>query len=310
MRILRTILQSELFLKQPPVLIDIGASGEINAKWKEIAPYSVCIAFDADDREFKISEETNKGYKKLVTFNRIVSEHAARQQSFYLTASPFCSSLLKPDTGKLKNWAFADLFEVVKETTLPAITIEEALSQAGITYIDWFKSDTQGTDLRLFTSLPPRLAGGILALEFEPGIMDAYQGEDKLHAVMREMDKGNYWMSGMQVKGTQRIGAAYKNEAGKRALRNSPCWAEVTYLRQPSEEATQRQLLLLYAYALIEKQYGFAIEVADFGLRKFNEPIFTECRKAALDKLRQEKWKAPLVIVKRQINKMLARIHD
>src|SRR5215213_6321466 len=184
MKIFETILQSDIFKKKPPVLIVIGASGEINAKWKMIAPYSVCIAFDADDREFKVSEETNKGYKKLITFNRLVFEKPSVDVSFHLTSSPFCSSLLQPDSSKLKKWSFAGLFDVVKEIKLPVITIEQALEQTGINYIDWFKTDTQGTDLRLFTSLPENLSRHILAVEFEPGIIDAYHGEDKLHTVM------------------------------------------------------------------------------------------------------------------------------
>ena len=50
MKIIQKVLESVYFENKPPVLIDIGASGEINAKWKAIASYSVCIAFDADER--------------------------------------------------------------------------------------------------------------------------------------------------------------------------------------------------------------------------------------------------------------------
>ena len=30
------------------MLVDVGASGQMHKKWKQIAPYSVCLAFDAD----------------------------------------------------------------------------------------------------------------------------------------------------------------------------------------------------------------------------------------------------------------------
>ncbi len=101
MKIIQKILKSDFLKEQPPVLIDIGASGEINARWKEIAPYSICIAFDADDREFHITEQTNKSYKKLITFNRIVTATPEDQANFYLTHSPFCSSLLEPAAAVL-----------------------------------------------------------------------------------------------------------------------------------------------------------------------------------------------------------------
>jgi hypothetical protein len=313
MSIIKKILESSYFKHAPPVLIDIGASGELNAKWKAIAPHSVCIAFDADDRDFHIDEKTNSGYKKLITFNRIVTADPFNNQTFYLTASPYCSSLLEPDQEKLAPWVFKNLFRVEKLTTLQAITISEAVEQAGVTYVDWFKSDTQGTDLRLFKALPSTLSMGVLAAEFEPGIMDAYKGEDKLHRVMKEMDNDSFWLSSMEVKGTQRLNDSYIHSIGaftKRIIRRSPGWAEVSYLRQPSHIKTQREFLLLFVFALLENQPGFALEVADHAINKFNDPIFKNCKNAVLEKMGHEKWKTPLVILKRQLNKLFSNIND
>lgn len=313
MKIISTILESRYFANRPPVLVDIGASGEINTKWKAIAPYSICIAFDADDRDFQIDESTNSEYKKLITFNRIVSATPENRPDFYLTASPYCSSLLKPDEEKLRPWVFHSLFKVEKLTSLPAITLAESFDEASINYVDWFKTDTQGTDLRLFKSLSKQLSETILAAEFEPGIMDAYQGEDKLYMVMQEMNEREFWLSSMEVKGTQRLNADYLPAIGefqsKRIVRKSPCWAEVTYLRQPFP-ATERQLLLLFVFSLLEKQYGFALEVIDYASKNFNDALFKDCKKAVLNKLANDKWKTPLIIMKRQFNKFLSNIND
>ena len=219
-------MRSEYFRDQPPVLIDIGASGRIHSKWKHVAKYAYCLAFDADDREFHVTEQTNKTYKKLITFNRIVTAEHIGQTNFHLTASPFCSSLLEPNKEKLEPWVFSPLFSVERVIPLPATTLQEALQQANIDYIDWFKTDTQGTDLRLFTSLPAALQSKILAAEFEPGIIDAYEGEDKVLAVMQEMRDQGFWLSSMAVKGVQRLHVRYTAEFGpfmtKRILRKTP----------------------------------------------------------------------------------------
>lgn len=309
MDIIKDILKTTFFRDQPPVLIDIGASNEINQKWKPIAPYSVCIAFDADDREFNVTEETNKQYKKLISFNRIVTSESTEKATFYLTASPYCSSLLMPQTEKLAPWIFSDLFKVERTTTLAAITLENALKKVNINYIDWFKTDTQGTDLRLYSTLPETVSSHVLAAEFEPGIMDAYSGEDKLFQVMHEMHKKEFWLSSMDVKGVQRLKSNYVQELGsstvKRVIRKSPGWAEVTYLRLP-ENNNQRQLLLLFVFALLEKQYGFALEVTDQAIQKFPDAIFHDCRKAVLKKIKSDRWKIPLIIFKRQAKKILS----
>ena len=84
-------------VNQPPVLVDIGASGFLHRKWRSIAKYSVCIAFDADTRDFDASEIENRNWRKLIKLNRLVAEIPRKAVNFYLTQSPHCSSTLSPD---------------------------------------------------------------------------------------------------------------------------------------------------------------------------------------------------------------------
>jgi hypothetical protein len=313
MKIIKTILESEFLINDPPVLIDIGASGEINKKWKIIAPYCICIVFDADDREFNITEEVNKTYKKLINFNRVVTIDPVEKINFYLTVSPFCSSVLEPDPKSLEPWVFRDLFNVQEKKQLPAITLQQVLQQLNIATVDWFKTDTQGTDLRLFRSVLPYLSSPILAVEFEPGIIDAYREEDKLYSVMKEMTENNFWMSSMNVQGVQRLNSDYIDKIGasicKRVIRKTPAWAEVTYLKHPNLESP-REFLLLYVFALLERQYGFALEIMTFASKKFSHTLFDDCTKAVWKIIEKEKKKMPLVILKRQLKKLFASIND
>jgi hypothetical protein len=313
MKIIQKVLGSVYFENKPPVLIDIGASGEINAKWKEIASYSVCIAFDADDREFRISEDTNKTYKRLISFNRIVTADARTESDFYLTDSPFCSSLLKPAGDKLAPWSFSELFKITKVAKLPVITLTSALAQLDLDYIDWFKTDTQGTDLRLFNSLTNELRDKVLCAEFEPGILDAYEGEDKLYDVMQVMHNKGFWLSRMDVKGTQRLRSDYAKKIGSfygnRVIRKSPGWAELYYLKEPPLKS-EREFLLLYIFSVLDKQYGFALELMDAALLRYNDELFSDCRKYVWNLLMKEKKKTPFRIVKRQIKKIFRDSHD
>ncbi|HEY8733033.1 MAG TPA: hypothetical protein VIL90_00615, partial [Puia sp.] len=263
MKIIDKIMRSEYFADDPPVLIDIGASGGLHPKWKYIAKYAYCVAFDADEREFKITEQTNSGYKKLIHINRIVTDFPSASATFYLTRSPYCSSLLEPDEERLRPWLFKPLFQVEKVTSLPTVTLAETLQSAGISYIDWFKIDTQGTDLRLYKSIPDNIREKILFAEFEPGIMDAYKGEDKLYSVMQEMHAEGFWLSSMNIKGTQRLQSKYVKQLGgflsERIIRTSPGWAELSYFRNP-EGFSCRNLLLMIVFSIFERQYGFALE--------------------------------------------------
>ncbi len=199
-----------------------------------------------------------------------------------------------------------------KVTSLPTVTLAETLQSAGISYIDWFKIDTQGTDLRLYKSIPDNIREKILFAEFEPGIMDAYKGEDKLYSVMQEMHAEGFWLSSMNIKGTQRLQSKYVKQLGgflsERIIRTSPGWAELSYFRNP-EGFSCRNLLLMIVFSIFERQYGFALELADMAILRFRDPILTECRKVVFNKIKNERKKIPLILLKRKINKLFSGIH-
>lgn len=280
------LLSRKEFELQPPLLIDVGASGAIHFRWKKMAPYSVCIAFDPDDREYGYIVKEDKNYKKLYVFNCIVGDMTRDAQPFYLTSSPYCSSFLKPRNDKLAPYAFAEKFMVEKEAFMPVKSLPEVLQELNITYVDWFKTDSQGLDLRIFKSLPPDIINKIKAAEFEPGIMDAYQGEDKLHQVLAFMDTHPFFLSHFKVKGSQRL-----SPENIRALASGPFtrkllaashkqtagWGELLYLNSFQEESySVRDYLLGAAIALLNEEYGFALEIGQKAQKIFKDRIFEE----------------------------------
>ena len=271
-------------LSSPPVLVDIGASGTIHKKWNPIAKYAICIAFDADSRDFEICESEDKGWRKLYSMNRLVASEAAEEMDFYLTHSPHCSSSLAPDQKALEPWAFSPLFEVDKVVKLPAVDLHSVLEKIGITYIDWYKTDSQGTDLRIFDALPKSIIRKIISADFEPGIIDAYMDEDKLHQLMAYMDKQPFWVSHMEVKGSQRIDQddlqnlnSLKRRFISSFLKTAPGWCEISYINKLSDkEMTCREYLLGWVFATMKEEHGFAIQAAKDGAIKFEEPLFNE----------------------------------
>lgn len=310
---IKEILTRKEFIDNPPVLVDVGASGEIHGKWREIAKYSICIAFDADDREMSFKENTNGDFKKLVTINRIVTSENKTQVDFYLTQSPFCSSTLEPDLNKLSHWPFQDLFKVEKCIKLEAVQLSDVLKAMDLNYIDWLKIDTQGTDLRLFKSLPQPIRNKVLAAEFEPGIIDAYKGEDKLYQLIDYMSHSPFFMSDIEVKGVQRISyeafsklSGLNKKAVKSAHKISPGWAEVCYLNTMKDSGFDvRSYLLAYVFALVEKQYGFALEIASQGKLKSQDVFFDDLASYAARKLSHMKLSWPLSAIKNRVNKVL-----
>lgn len=286
MGLIDQILKRQEFINEPPVLVDIGASGEIHKKWKRLVKYSICIAFDADSRDFNSTQTNSRGYKKLILKNSLVSDRNINDVSFYLTKSPYCSSLLKPNIERLSVWSFAPLFKVEKIIKLNATDLSTTLQEFGIKKIDWFKSDSQGTDLRIFKNLDLLIQERIIVAEFEPGIIDAYDGEDKLHHVLSYMDSiSKFWLADLIIKGTMRINIAKYQEIFKNPFiqkvvakigKPAPGWGEMTFINtfQNSSTLTKRDLLFGWVCCTLQKQHAFAYELASIGKEKLQDPIF------------------------------------
>jgi len=164
--IIRKILKQECFLDKPPVLVDVGASGELRKIWKSIAPFSIHRAFDADNRDFNIEEKSQTVYKKSFVINRLVSDDEG-QKNFYLTKEPHGSSTLEPDLLNLSRYHMKSYFEVKRRVQLQALPVKKILNELDIPYVDWFKTDTQGTDLKIFKSLGDGIMNKILVAELE-----------------------------------------------------------------------------------------------------------------------------------------------
>lgn len=312
MHIIDEVLQREEFKARPPVLVDIGASGAINKKWRRIAPYSICIAFDADDREFGYAVHEAKGYRKLYVINRIVTDNQTVNPNFHLTKSPFCSSILRPDKCSLDQWVFGGLFDVDRVASLEAVSLPSVMQTLAIDKVDWFKTDSQGTDLRLFRSLGDERVRRVLVAEFEPGIIDAYEGEDKIRDLMTFMDSRNFWMSDLQVRGTQRLSrkifekhfTSYERRLFDAVMKISPAWGEVTYMNSFPADADyldKRDFLLGWICAVLEKQYGFALELSLLAAERFDDQIFAALQSHTWRRIKMEYCKLPLHLVHKAI---------
>ena len=313
-QIIAKILKQPVFEKKPPVLLDIGASGTIHSKWKKIAQYSICIAFDADDRDFGHTMVETKDYRSLVTYNAIVTDKKKKKLNFYLTQSPHCSSSLEPDNEQLAQWDFSELFRVVKKVELNATTTAQALAGKSIDYIDWFKTDSQGCDLRLFQNLGASIMQKVSIAEFEPGIIDAYKGEDKFLKILEYFDKRDFLMLELEVRGTRWANAAVKEYLHRHnlTLSNSipalPCWVGVSYLNKHQSRATIRELLFGVVVCIIHKQYPLAINLALAGQAIGTDTIFADVLEYCRVELRKmgyvQKTRTPLEFGKRIIRKL------
>ncbi|MCL6523785.1 MAG: hypothetical protein K6T34_03895 [Thermoflavifilum sp.] len=293
------ILTQKVFADKPPVLIDIGASERLHHKWKKFAKYAICLAFDADERDFQFIEKKQSGFRKLYIYNSIVHDKEEEGRvKFYLTTSPYCSSILEPDVEKLKPYIGSPLFEPIKTVELKTVHLQRVLNELHIEYVDWFKTDSQGIDLRLFTSIHESIRDKILVAEFEPGIIDAYKGEDKLSSILEYMISHHFWLSDMRIKGFSRIpwqlfhsnfGKGIYQKLVKESMKKAPGWGELTFINDFESAAfSEREYMLGWLFASLEHHHSFAFTLADKGYDRFHMEIFKELKIISKERIKRE----------------------
>ena len=121
---------SGVFAAKPIVLVDVGASGTPPKEWRSIAEMSSFVGFDADLRELR--EDNAFGFRRFVMINMAVVDTERQEIELHLTASPHCSSMLKPNMANLANYGCTELFEVEKTTRIAATRLDAALRSVGL----------------------------------------------------------------------------------------------------------------------------------------------------------------------------------
>lgn len=313
MNLLNLIMNTKIIKDNPPILLDVGASGKIHYKWIEIVKYSICIAFDPDARDVE-EIQNNQAFKETFFIDSLVSYENKKNESFYLTQSPYCSSMLKPLQAEVDKYSYGYLFEVERTVKVNATTLEETLKKLNIEKVDWIKTDSQGIDLKIFKSLPQWEK--VIAVEFEPGFIDAYEDEDKISHVLSFMEKQDFWMSEFLVEGDVRIGKSvkekyfseYKEKRLTSIMKTNPGWAGITYMNDFSNLSDERDYLLGIAFNYIDNNLGYCFELCDIALNRFQNNVFKEIMNILLKEKDKLTNKKSIIVNPMEFNKSLSKV--
>lgn len=305
-----------------PVLVDIGASGGAPEFWMPISKQSIYVGFDPDLREMQ--DTPSKAFSRQIIVNKAVtSDPTTLDLDFVLTRSPFCSSTLEPDLKSLSNFHFHDLFVPERHASVPATTLDEVVTRTGLSRIDWLKTDTQGTDLRIFTSMSEPLKNSVLVLDVEPGLIDAYQGEDLFVDAQRHLTRNGFWLADLNVCSAVRIrqsslkailpDASVHYAFADRALKKAPAWCEARYFRTlewlADMSAPKEQYGLLWIFAMMDDHLGFALDLSLEYQRRFGLTDKTGqlMWKESESQIKQLSYWATLAKVKRSLKRAVGR---
>ena len=231
---------------------------------------------------------------------------------FVLTQFPPCSSVLEPDLDALKEMIFHDYFVPESRASVPATNLEAVIADLGIERYDWVKLDSQGTDLRILQSLSETQLAKISAIEIEPGLIEAYQGEDRFPELHQFLLHSGFWLSDLNLQRYARVSPDSFRRLQSRCgiprldayLKRSPTAAEGRYFRKINylkQRGDERQIVLAIVFGMLDDQLGYSFDALNVYRDRFGTTPFAQRAEqgilALIKGVRLRRW--PQVAVKR-----------
>ena len=181
------MILNDLLKNNPIWLVDIGASGGIDLRWRKFTSSLQAILFEPDPREYEILK--SKRRENLIIFNCALSD-SIKEINFYLCKKQETSSIYLPNFDFIDKFPESERYKVLKTIKMETDTLDNQLEKNNITEIDFIKIDTQGHELPILQGSINSLRN-VIGLELEVEFTYLYKDQPLFHEVdsfVRKMD--------------------------------------------------------------------------------------------------------------------------
>ncbi|MFZ4698717.1 MAG: FkbM family methyltransferase [Candidatus Methylumidiphilus sp.] len=227
-------------------LIDVGARGGINPRWKPHYGMLEVLAFEPDPDECAALNSECHPYS-IQFLPAALGAQDGQQAILFICRQPGCSSLLKPNMELCSMYPYSKAMEVVGEYP---ITLKRMDTVCQDFQADVMKIDTQGTELDVLRGAG-RLLDSVLAVELEVEFVPQYHGQSLFSDVDFFMRQQGFTLRGLRRSYWRTRGVPMHSHGGQ------IIHGDALYLR-PDRMNCQKGHIILSAY----RQYDL---LAHFG---------------------------------------------
>jgi FkbM family methyltransferase len=163
-------------------LVDVGARGGIDKRWKPFYSELRVVAFEPDPVECGRLNKQSWPYDIRFLPNALGVQDGT-SATLHITKRPGCSSLLKPNYDLCNQFEFGSNMEIVGQYPMTLSRLDSVCDVQP----DMLKVDTQGTELDILQGAG-RLLDRVMAVELEVEFVPQYEGQAlfaDIDAIMR-----------------------------------------------------------------------------------------------------------------------------
>lgn len=161
------------------VFVDVGGMGGLQHYWQPYHNRIVPVLFEPNPAQAAPIRDSLARFPGGRVIEKALGDQEGTRE-LNITASQWCSSLLKPNKQFLSRYSAGPAFEV--ERTVPVHCVRyDSLHQAGeVPSPDAIKIDTQGFDYNVLVGFGD-LLNSVLAIQLESHAYPIYEGQKLLH---------------------------------------------------------------------------------------------------------------------------------
>src|SRR3989338_5315413 len=186
---------SKYYQKYPLVLADIGASGGIESNWKSAQKYLQFIGFEPDETEFLNLKRKENGKVRYLNTGLYKEKVPLK---YYLTEKQQTSSIFRPNRKFLDEFPEANRFDITRDVTIQADTLDNQFRIHNIADTDFIKVDTQGSELFVLEGAINTIKNCVFGVEIEVEFVEMYQNQPLFSDVDRFVRSQGFWLFDIQ----------------------------------------------------------------------------------------------------------------
>ncbi len=174
-------------------LVDIGARPERNSQPRfhkiiEHFPSSEILGFEI---EKEVCDQMNSKAIKGIKYFPFALGKKNEKRKLYITESPLCTSLYKPDEKLLNLYHELQYMNLKKETEIETITLNSFVDEYSIDTIDFIKIDVQGAELDIFKG-STKLLNNVLKIVCEVEFLPLYHDQPLFGDITQFLGQYNF----------------------------------------------------------------------------------------------------------------------